>query len=479
MSLDVIEHFIVLMLENRSFDHLLSSVPGVDGATEAMSNPDKSGHRVFVTFDADFESDLIVDPGHDFVDVNFQLFGNRYGTGTVGSYNQGFVTNYSDQSGNTPEHGPCIMKCHSGMHVPVLTTLAAEFAVCTRWFCSVPGPTLPNRMFLHAASSGNRLDMDPTGYTAVPSVYERLDDAAKSWRIYAQGGITIAATLAPVLQACDERLQPLQTFFDDARAGTLPFYSVLEPRYADYEDNDRLIALFANDQHPNHDIRFGEHLIADVYEAIRDSPLWSTSALVIIYDEHGGTFDHRLPPSATPPHKDEVYVDPDDPQLRFAWDRLGPRVPAVIVSPLVERGTVDSTTYDHTSMFATLRARDPRIHPLTDRDAAASSLRTVFTRSTPRTDRPTVSRPSIHFRPPNTTRFRGRSVSHHNLALVQLAHHLTTNLAPVKHDTAALRARGTVQAPLATPAGIRTEADAAAFVRRSILQLCPHFKGSI
>src|SRR5258708_31211707 len=95
MSLNSVEHFVVLMLENRSFDHLLSSVPGVDGATESMSNPDKSGRSVRVTFDADFESDLIVDPGHDFVDVNFQLFGNRYGAALGGPHNPGFVTNFT------------------------------------------------------------------------------------------------------------------------------------------------------------------------------------------------------------------------------------------------------------------------------------------------------------------------------------------------------------------------------------------------
>ena len=478
MGLSSVDHFVVLMMENRAFDHLLSSVPGVDGATTLMTNPDTSGQPISVTFDADFESDLIVDPGHDFVDVNEQVFGDSYGADAGGNYNQGFITNYAAQVGNLSEHAPCIMKCHSGEHVPVLTTLAAQFAVCTRWFCSVPGPTLPNRLFVHAGSSNNRLDMDPTGYTAVPSVYDRLNDAGKEWCIYAQGGVTLAATLAAVLEGCDTRLQPMDEFYRVAKAGRLPFYSFLEPRYSDYEDEDRFISLQANDQHPNHDIRYGEHLIADVYEALRDSPAWPRTAFIIVYDEHGGTFDHVKPPAAAPPRKGERYTDPADSRLQFGWDRLGPRVPAIIVSPLIEAGTIDSTVYDHTTVFRTLRERDNNLKPLTDRDATANGLGHLFRRDTSRTDKPAVKRPSIRFRTRNSTRSFGRLLSNHNVAMIKLAYHLTANLDALKHSKD-LRVRGAVRTPITTPAGIRTEADAAAFTRRSILRMCPQFTGHL
>ena len=478
MGLSSVDHFVVLMMENRSFDHLLSSVPGVDGATTLMTNPDTTGTPVAVTFDADFESDLIVDPGHDFVDVNEQVFGDSYGADSGGNYNQGFITNYAGQAGNLVEHASCIMKCHSGEHVPVLTALASQFAVCTRWFCSVPGPTLPNRLFVHAAYSDNRLDMDPTGYTAVPSVYDRLNEAGRDWSIYAQGGMTLAAMLAAVLEGCDTRLLPIDEFYRAAKNGRLPFYSFLEPRYSDYEDEERFIALPANDQHPNHDIRYGEHLIADVYEALRDSPAWPRTAFIILYDEHGGTFDHIKPPTAVSPRKEERYTDPADGRLQFAWDRLGPRVPAVVISPLVEPGTIDDTVYDHTSVFRTLRERDNSLKPLTERDAAANGFGHLFRRDTPRTDRPTVERPSIRFRTNNSTRSFGRLLSTHNVAMVKLASHLTANLAALKHSQE-LRTRGAVRTAVTTPAGIKTEADAAAFIRRSVLRMCPQFTGHL
>ena len=407
------------------------------------------------------------------------MYGDSYGADTGGPYNQGFITNYATQVGNLAEHAPTIMKCHSGQHVPVLTALATQFAVCTRWFCSVPGPTLPNRLFVHAASSDNRLDMDPTGYTAIPSVYDRLNEAGKDWCIYAQGGITVAATLAPVLEGCDTRLQPMDSFFRRAKEGRLPFYSFLEPRYSDYEDEDRFISLPANDEHPNHDIRFGEHLIADVYEAIRDSPAWARTAFIIVYDEHGGTFDHIKPPPALPPRPGERYTDPTDARLQFGWDRVGPRVPAVIVSPLIKAGTIDSTFYDHTSVFRTLRERDRSLKPLNERDAAANGLGHLFERQTPRTDKPEVKRPTIRFRSRNSTSSFGRLLSNHNVAMVKLAHHLTENLAALKESSARLRAQGAKRTPIVTPVGIRTEADAAAFVRRSILRMCPQFTGHL
>jgi phospholipase C len=195
----------------------------------------------------------------------------------------------------------------------------------------------------------------------------------------------------------------MDEFYRAAKAGRLPFYSFLEPRYSDYEDEDRFISLQANDQHPNHDIRYGEHLIADVYEALRDSPAWPRTAFIIVYDEHGGTFDHIKPPAATPPRKGERYADPANNRLQFGWDRLGPRVPAVVVSPLIESGTIDSTVYDHTSVFRTLRERDQSLKSLTDRDASANGLGHLFRRDTPRADKPAVKRPAIRFRTRNST----------------------------------------------------------------------------
>jgi hypothetical protein len=153
-------------------------------------------------------------------------------------------------------------------------------------------------------------------------------------------------------------------------------------------------------------------------------------------------------------------------------------VPAVVVSPLVEAGTIDPTVYDHTSVFRTLRERDQSIKSLTDRDASANGLGHLFRLDTPRADKPAVNRPAIRFRTRNSTRSFGRLLSNHNVALIKLANHLTTNLEALKHSQQ-LRARGAVRTSVSIPAGIRTEADAEAFIRRSILRMCPQFTGHL
>src|SRR5262249_19547994 len=149
------------------------------------------------------------------------------------------------------------------------------------------------------------------------------------------------------------RYKLIDDFFDDARTGHLPAYSFIEPRYTDF------LSLKANDQHPPHDVALGEYLIADVYEAIRNSPQWEQSLLVVLSDEHGGIYDHVPPPET---------VNPDGktaPNCDFKL--LGVRVPAVLVSPYIAKGTIDPQVYDHTSLLATVEKRFG-LQPLTARD---------------------------------------------------------------------------------------------------------------
>src|SRR5262249_15016491 len=162
-------------------------------------------------------------------------------------------------------------------------------------------------------------------------------------------------------------------FFDDAKTGRLPAYSFIEPRYTDF------LFLKANDQHPPHDVALGEYLIADIYEAVRNSPQWEQSLLVILADEGGGIYDH-LPPPRT--------VNPDDKVSRsFDFTRLGTRVPAVLVSPYIPKRTIDSQVYDHTSLLATLEMRFG-LPALTKRDAQANTFEGVLSNPGPRTDAP-------------------------------------------------------------------------------------------
>jgi phospholipase C len=169
-------------------------------------------------------------------------------------------------------------------------------------------------------------------------------------------------------------------FAEDAGKGDLPTYSFIEPQYFDFFNSP------ANDQHPPHDVGLGEMLIADVYEALRASPAWVNTLLVVLYDEHGGIYDHEFPPAAVPPA-------PPAPG-GFAFDRLGVRVPALLVSPWVARGKVVSTPFDHTSVLKTLREMFRLGSQLTDRDGAAATFETVLDESQPRTNTPaTLPRP--------------------------------------------------------------------------------------
>ncbi len=291
------------------------------------------------------------------------------------------------------------MTCFTHEQTPVLSTLAREFAVCDHWFASVPSQTFPNRDFMHAATSDGHVTNTPPTCHA-PTIFNRIEERAAdsrdgtgtkvpTWGVYSgTEGTSFFSLTRLVMQRTlgDHRFggfHPIARFADDARAAQLPSYTFLEPQFT---------GRYQNDQKPPSDIRPGEDLIGWVYETLRDSPLWERTLLVITYDEHGGCFDHVAPPGgATPP-------DPTCPigDQGFRFDRFGVRVPAVLVSPWIEAGTVarpaGTTPFDHTSVLATIHERFGT-QPLTARDRAAPDLSCVLTRDTPRTDRVEVRRP--------------------------------------------------------------------------------------
>ena len=164
---------------------------------------------------------------------------------------------------------------------PVLTTLAREFALCDAWFSSVPGPTLPNRAFAHCASSNGSVDMNPLAFVRLPTIYESLFKQGVSSRVYAFDGNSLAFAFPGLLGAADRYLGSYEQFLRDIKQRRLPSYSFVEPRYNNYFDRATRRAYVASDQHPPNDVRHGEALIADVYEALRRSPLWNQTLLVI------------------------------------------------------------------------------------------------------------------------------------------------------------------------------------------------------
>ena len=416
-----IDHLIVLVLENRSFDHMLGFLqhpnPMFDGVAvaSAFSNPNVPGATPgTVTVSEDALPVLPVGPAHSHGEVMRQLAARRYGR-KLQPTNQGFVNSYdrtcrkTGATGMSDNPGTLIMRCQPPSSLPVLSTLALEFAVCTRWFCSVPGETWPNRNFMHAATSDGETNIS-TRFFFDHTIFEVLSDHGKTWHIY--HGDTPQTWAFPALwdlPARHARWYPLVDFAQHVAEDRLPHYSFLEPNHGvvpllDDEET-------SNSQHPdnniveweqygqsapggdNTDFQRAEKLIAHVYEALRANPaVFERSLLLITYDEHGGFYDHVPPPTGVPA--------PNDPRgfiarimdffrrrrrPRFDFTMLGPRVPAVIVSPYVPAGTIETRLHDHASIPATARALFvPQAPPLTARDRWATPFHTLLTLESPR-----------------------------------------------------------------------------------------------
>jgi phospholipase C len=354
-GLDSLEHIAVLMMENRSFDHMLGSLtavnPQIDGITDQLGNPDTNGTLVNPQPSAEFQGQLDPDPDHHFPAVDLQIFGG--GVGPARSANmQGFVRSYFNQQQDVG-HSHKIMYYFAQNQLPVLTTLALEFAVFNRWFASIPGPTICNRAFAHYGTSFGRVDMNPI-YINEPfeSIYDRLNDAKRTTKVYYYDTSSSTMEVANLLQHQPELFGTYPQFLDDCRTGNLPQYSFIEPNYSDHDsDNGEEVA---NDQHPDHNVQAGELFIASVYNAIKQNvSLWQSTALLIVYDEHGGIYDHVVPPACTP---DQFTASANDTGTgqEFRFDRLGVRVPAILISPWIPKGTVVSRTFDHASIPATI-----------------------------------------------------------------------------------------------------------------------------
>ena len=355
-GLDNLKHIVVLMMENRSFDHMLGSLtavnPQIDGITAALSNPDTTGAVVQPQPLAEFQGQLDPDPDHHFPAVDLQIFGGNTGAGRAANM-QGFVKSYFNQQQDVG-HSQKIMYYFAQNQLPVLTTLALEFAVFNRWFASIPGPTICNRAFAHYGTSFGRVDMDLL-YVNEPfqSIYSRLINAnpKHTAKLYYYDTTSSTMEITNLLQNQPELFGSYQQFLSDCSSGNLPDYSFVEPNYSDH-DSDAGEEV-ASDQHPDHNIQAGELFIASVYNAIKSSPLWPNTALLVVYDEHGGIYDHVVPPACTP---DQFTASANDTGtgMPFAFDRLGVRVPAILISPWIPKGTVVNRVFDHASIPGTI-----------------------------------------------------------------------------------------------------------------------------
>ncbi|HWX19819.1 MAG TPA: alkaline phosphatase family protein [Candidatus Binatia bacterium] len=404
-----IKRFVVLMLENRSFDHLFGylkttnpKIAGLSGTESNQKDPNSPGSppinvRRASTFVMTF------DPAHEHYDVQVQLYGPLAGTDpslppianppSDPAPMTGFITS-AYQAVDFSGDENLVMGCFQRDQLPVLSALADEFALFNFWHSSLPGPTWPNRFFIHAATSGALTDSPSTaqileGFSFQNgTIYERLKSGGKSWCIY-HDGLPQSAGLSNLrdefINPFTENFQDMDDFFADVDKGDLPDYTFIEPRY-DTGNN----YLAGNSMHPLNDIRKGEALVKQVYEKLRNSTrYWPETMVIITFDEHGGFYDHLSPPAAVPPGDQAKYANPN---YSFLFNRLGVRVPAIVVSPYTAKGTIvgdagnpsnPDTIFDHTSVLATVEKLFG-LPALTNRDAAAKTLEVALNQPTAR-----------------------------------------------------------------------------------------------
>jgi phospholipase C len=346
-----IDHILVLMQENRSFDHYFGRLPAfghekVKGLPRSAANPDAGGVPVASYHEPRYCGE---DVAHSWNASHRQWNGGR---------NDGFVTT------NDPG-GARAMGYYDESDLPFYYGLATTFAMADRFFCSLLGPTYPNRFYLLSGTSDGRIRNALTTYTR-PTIFGQLDAAGIDWRIYA-GDVAFGFLLADV-QAHAANIRPLAEYYADAAAGTLPPVAFIDPKFLGDVTTQ-------TDEHPPSNVQVGQHFVSSVVGALIDGPQWDRSALFFTYDEHGGYYDHVPPRRACEPDDVPPALQAGDEPGRF--DRYGFRVPLVVVSPWVKPGYVSHKIYDLTSVLRFIQTRFA-LPALTRRDANARPLLELF-----------------------------------------------------------------------------------------------------
>ena len=436
-----LDHVVVLMFENRSFDNLLGYLyeraenPKFEGvvsgslSNQVVPSTQVGGPAPVPVHPSDTFSSPYPDPGEEFPHVNTQLYGivdpasNAVATidemrapfnspqeleeasPSMSGFVRDYIAAFTVQMGRQPvslEYSQ-IMACYTPSQVPVLSTLARGFACFDHWFCEVPSQTYANRSFFHAAtSSGYVNNGHPPGKFALnnsgPTLFNQLEAAGRSWCVYIDPRQILPATGLIHARQLDRYFAThFRTTFDfyfEARQGTLPEYAFIEPNmfHPHTDMHPHSGAKAAEELHlPLPDTLIGgERLLAQVYAAIRGAPAtgrsnWRNTCLLVTFDEHGGTFDHVPPPSALPPNSGEG-------EEGFKFNRLGVRIPTLLVSAWAPPGVVVSDSFQSTSVIRTLRDWWGLGAPLTARDANAPNFLSVLSLKVPR---PPIDWPSV------------------------------------------------------------------------------------
>jgi phospholipase C len=354
-----LHHIVLLMMENRSFDHFLGWVPGADGRQAGLTYLDRAGQlQPTYALAPDYQGCSHPEPDHSYdggrIAYNHGACDGWLRAGDNDSYAIGYYT-------------PDDLSLYAG--------LAQHWLTCDRYFAAIMGPSFPNRIYQHAAQT-DRIDQS-LAISSLPTIWDRLADHGLQGRYY----FTDVPTLALWGSKYHSISHHLLRFLDDCRAGTLPHVAFVDPKFLG-------AALGTSwDDHPYADVRNGQAFVNLIYEAVVTSPNWPNTVLVITYDEWGGFFDHVPPPTAPIPPADQAAGNQDG--LR------GFRVPNFIVSPWTPRGIVRHDLYDHTSVLRLIEWRWD-LPPLTVRDASANSLADGLDFSHPQLEAPTFAVPGLN-----------------------------------------------------------------------------------
>jgi phospholipase C len=430
------DHVVLVIFENRSFDNLLGHLypdrPGFEGVSDrGLKNPvpdwappippsEEGEEPGYVYYGEAPDLDTPnPDPGEEYQHTNTQLYNNLEPENrgkpahkmlstnapqpgqmpTMDGFVTDYVSTYLALRHEMPEFEQYrqIMQGHTPDQVPVLSALARGFSVFDHWFSEVPSQTFPNRSFWTAATSSGLVVNGPARRyyfdNGAETIFDRLEEHGRTWKVYVLEPCPISVTGAihasRLKDHFHDRFVPFAEFEEDARNGTLPDFSLIEPNllagHADYHPpfGDAMIEGVDLPVDWGSAIASGERFLARVYSAVRNAPVEGASnvrntTLFIGWDEPGGTYDHVPPPEVDPP-------DDQEGELGFNFDRSGYRVPAVMVSPWLPENTVVSEEYRHTSVIATLRkVWGLGELPLSRRDGSARTFEHLFSLENPR-----------------------------------------------------------------------------------------------
>ncbi len=377
-----IDTIVILMQENRSFDHYFAMLretghPDADVPPAGFTNPDVDGTPVAPFRDKQL---CFLDTAHSWNAVHLQ-----WANGAM----NGFVTT-SEEKGPPPVNGtPDLLRGTRAMsfygpeELPFMYWAADQFAIGDHYHSSVLTSTWTNRMYLYAANSFGRISNDVPNIGAASNLFDMLQMRRIPWKIYATSTPPEAMFVKSFLAYKQHHVTTMDRFYEDAAAGKLPHVVFLDAHIGDQSAFDPT----QDDEHPPAVMQVGQRFLARVTDALMSSPQWGRTALFITYDEHGGLFDHVPPPSACPPDNTMPQLSPA--HQPGGYDRLGMRVPFVLVSPWAKKGFIGHAIYDHTSITRFVEARFT-LPAMSARDANADVPYEMFDFTKMRSDAPKV-----------------------------------------------------------------------------------------